>query len=507
MAQQTPTQTPQELEQALRNFDKIATLLRRRGGLVPREDWRFEFDGSAYLLYFYPRQHIVHRAYRISPAMGQFTALQALQRAGIASPRAVAHLSGFRRGDGQIGDALIVESIDGAMSLDELVRTHWIAGTQVPNRRSIVEQVIQIVEAVGKAKLSHRDLGLGSFLVAEGKVYLHSVEDLRGGGMLLRDIYRFWHNVSWFATRTELLRAWSILNPDTMPPKKNQLDAKLWRGLVRRSRRENDDFGKLQIGEWTGHFVKTSRFARPWAAASRFGIRSDDWKSAWPMLLSKIDSDQLEILKRDASGDVLSGEVILSGRPISVIVKRPKRKRWYRYVTELVRPAKAVRMWTKAWQLIARGIACEWPMIVMQKRTLGYVTDALIVFERVPGTSLDKIDLDAIPPREREMLFRRAGRTTRAIERGGLAHYDAKSTNWIVFSDPAGRSIPVMIDVDGVRPLNIWLVAWGIRRLLRAMRQHPQYTPADSLALCQGYAPFARGEFHTEEEAAGAADR
>jgi hypothetical protein len=24
------------------------------------------------------------------------------------------------------------------------------------------------------------------------------------------------------------------------------------------------------------------------------------------------------------------------------------------------------------------------------------------------------------------------------------------------------------------------------------MREHPQYTPADSLALCQGYAPFAR---------------
>jgi hypothetical protein len=48
-----------------------------------------------------------------------------------------------------------------------------------------------------------------------------------------------------------------------------------------------------------------------------------------------------------------------------------------------------------------------------------------------------------------------------------------------------------MIDVDGVRPLNIWLVAWGIQRLLRAMKQHPQYTIADSLALCQGYAPFA----------------
>ena len=54
-----------------------------------------------------------------------------------------------------------------------------------------------------------------------------------------------------------------------------------------------------------------------------------------------------------------------------------------------------------------------------------------------------------------------------------------------------------MIDVDGVRKLNVWLVAWGVQRLLRDMRQHPQYTPADSLSLCQGYAPFA-GRFEQE---------
>jgi len=37
----------------------------------------------------------------------------------------------------------------------------------------------------------------------------------------------------------------------------------------------------------------------------------------------------------------------------------------------------------------------------------------------------------------------------------------------------------VLIDID------------GIRRLLRSMREHRQYAPADSLALCRRYAPFS----------------
>jgi hypothetical protein len=47
-----------------------------------------------------------------------------------------------------------------------------------------------------------------------------------------------------------------------------------------------------------------------------------------------------------------------------------------------------------------------------------------------------------------------------------------------------------LIDVDGIR-FRRW-AALGISRLLRSMKDHPQYTVADSLALCQGYAPFSK---------------
>jgi hypothetical protein len=71
----------------------------------------------------------------------------------------------------------------------------------------------------------------------------------------------------------------------------------------------------------------------------------------------------------------------------------------------------------------------------------------------------------------------------------GLSHFDAKASNWIVQEDEKLGARPILVDVDGIR-FRRW-AALGISRLLRAMREHRQYTVADSLALCQGYAPFA----------------
>ena len=90
-------------------------------------------------------------------------------------------------------------------------------------------------------------------------------------------------------------------------------------------------------------------------------------------------------------------------------------------------------------------------------------------------------------------LNRRVGRTLRRIDNSRFAHFDAKSSNFIVLDDAhlggnAGPT-PVMVDMDGIRRRR-W-VGLGIERLLRAMKQHPQYAPADSLAICQGYAPFS----------------
>jgi len=270
-------------------------------------------------------------------------------------------------------------------------------------------------------------------------------------------------------------------------PKVNPVSARLWSAEFRTQLRS---MGALAIRRWRGVYTCRSRFARAGSPASRLQIAHADWERAWPELLQRLESGEFTRLKHDASGEIVMGEVVIAGRSIPVVIKRPRNKFWYRYVLDVFRPSRARRMWVKTWKTIVRGFPTEWPMLLMERRVMGYVTDALVVFERVEGPTLAEVNLDALPPVDRDTLFRRAGRSLRLLEQRGLQHMDAKSTNWVVAPDVHGP-LPVMIDLFGIRTMIFTRVTWGVRRLLRAMREHPQYTPADSLALCSGYAPFS----------------
>ena len=128
----------------------------------------------------------------------------------------------------------------------------------------------------------------------------------------------------------------------------------------------------------------------------------------------------------------------------------------------------------------------------MERRTLGYVDDTLIVYERVAGTLLTKLDLDALDEDTRDTLFRRLGRTLRRLEDGGLRSSTRRATQ---LDDPSTTPrlgpVPVVIDVDGVGRSWASPDRAASSGCCGACSDHPQYTPADSLALCQGYAPYA----------------
>jgi hypothetical protein len=477
------------LEDALRNFAGVATVVKSG---ARRQTWRFEFESRPYYLYFYPRGTSGNGPLRgANPSHREFFGLQTLQKASVSSPRAVAQLSGFRIED-TLGDAVIVEAIDGARRLDEFLLDHELRAAPIPNRRRLALQLRTILHQLGRAGLSHSNLRLGSFLVSGQRVYLRDGAGVRRGGMRENDVMQLAHEAARFATRSELRRAWDLLMPGADMPRRNPQSPRLRRGFLRGIFRENESLGLLIDDEWKGVFTKRSTYARRWAVSSRLDVTHDDWRREWPRLLERIERRELPALKSDASGDVFSADVELAGVTVPVIIKRPKRKVWWRYVFDVARPARARRTWIKAWKAISLNLPTEWPMLVMEKRSLGYVTDGVIVFERVPGVTLDQLDLDSLDPRGRDALFRRAGRTLRTLEDANLAHYDAKSTNWIVYEDERLGPIPVMIDLDGIRMLLRKLQGFGIQRLLRAMRQHVQYTPADSLALCQGFAPFTR---------------
>jgi tRNA A-37 threonylcarbamoyl transferase component Bud32 len=475
-----------EMEQILRNLPRHGTLIKDRGY---RQVWRFEFANKAYYLKFYLRPAFpLKRLIRGNPAMREFLRLQQLQKLDVPAPRPSNVLVGFHI-NGAIGDAVVMEAIEPAVQLDEYVNGFKRRGEPIPGHNALVLQILQMVRRLGEAKLGHADLHLGNFLLQDGRLHLLDGYSVRPGGLKMSDVFLLGYSVSYYATRTDFLRGWLTLAEGRPMPRKNTAAPRQWRKFLERTTGENSWFGRISLGDWRGHYFKQAKFPRRWAAASALNVSVQDWQRIFPALWEKLESGNLQPLKQSRSGDVWAATIELDNRAVEVVVKRPYKRYWYRYINEIGRGSRACRAWSKAWRLIARNIPTAWPLMMLEKRTLGYVTDSLIIFERVAGPLLATVDLDAIPANERAMLFRRTGRILRQIDTLGLSHFDAKASNWIVCPDERLGVRPVLIDVDGIRSRK-W-VALGIERLLRSMREHPQYTPDDSLALCQGYAPYS----------------
>lgn len=487
--------TPGDIENTLRDLPSHGTLIKDR---PYRQVWRFEAGGKGYYLKFYPRPGSrLKKLFRGDPAMREFTRLQWLQKAKIAAPRAVAVLAGYTL-NGIKGDAVISQAIEPAVTLDRYFNDLELAGERAPDHYAIATQLTALLHALGQARLGHDDLHLGNILKSGDKLYLLDAYAVTSGGLTLRQMMRLAHSVARYATRQDIRRAWELLAPASPMPRKNRVSPLVWRKFMGLIGGGNRYFGKARFDDWSGVFFKQWKYPSRFSPASRLQIDENDWAREWPILLQKMEGGLLEMLKTSRSGDVLAAEVTLAGRPVEVIIKRPRRKRWYRYVNEIGRGSRAWRAWKKSWALLARNIPAAWPLALFEKRVLGYVTDQVIVFERVPGKTLATTNLDLLDADAKDRLFRRCGKILRRIEVVGFSHFDSKASNWIVMPDEKRGPTPVLVDVDGVR-FYPW-ATFGIRRLLDSMREHRQYTVADSLALCQGYAPFTRVDRELESE-------
>ena len=72
----------------------------------------------------------------------------------------------------------------------------------------------------------------------------------------------------------------------------------------------------------------------------------------------------------------------------------------------------------------------------------------------------------------------------------GFCHFDTKTSNWIIQADPVLGPVPVMVDVDGIRPYR-----WngeGMRRLRLSLEEQPEFNAADRAALELGFNPWAK---------------
>ncbi len=483
-----------DLESTLRDLPRLGTLVKDRGY---RQVWRFQHGERAFFLKFYPRggfRDRFRRFFRGSPAMREFQRLGALQKAQVPAPRAVALMMGFSI-NRRRGDAVILQAIEPSVQLDRLLVSSRDAGEPIPDHRDLAAQIRQLVLKLGRAGLGHKDLHLGNLLLCDHQIYLLDGYAVRRRGLRMRDLLMLGHSVGSLASRTDLRRGWLELGPGGPMPRRNPISPAIWRSFLAGITRENRYFGRLRIGRWRGVYFKRTKYPHRWSTASGLDISAADWERAWPILWEQINAGQLQVLKKTLGGEVLAGQITLARHQVAVVVKHPRRRYWFRYLNEIGRGSRPRRAWRKSWNLLVRGLPTAWPLLLMEHRRAGYVTDAVLVCEQVDGPTLAHADLDAFSPAQRDSLLHRTGRILRQIEEFGFAHYDAKASNWIVHADANRGPMPVMIDVDGIRRRRN--PARGIRRLLRSMHENPHYRSADSLSLCRGYAPFAK--FAAEE--------
>ncbi|MGA2498415.1 MAG: lipopolysaccharide kinase InaA family protein [Tepidisphaeraceae bacterium] len=521
----------QNLEDILRDLPAVGRQVENR---PDRQVWQFEFEGKAYWLRFHPAEVSGGRLRRRlfgSPAMREFVRLQWLQKAHVPAVRAAAVLMGYQLA-GQRGDAVLVHAIEPSVQLDAHLSGLELEGRAIPDRLSIVKQIIDILQTMAKARLGHGDLRLGSFLLKDGRVYLGNAEAVHRSGLLLDDLLLLALSAARHATLAEVQRVWNALGPGGVMPGINRRGPSAWRSEMKRVFADPDCFGRMEWaggadrpvrhggnrsdvatqrrgdegepapggtprdqrsrpqGQWSGVFFKWTALPQRWSAVSRMRIGDVDWAAAWPELQRQIDAGELKVLKHGRSGDVREGTVTLGGQNVAVVVKRPGRNSLRRSLTQVFCGSRARQAWEKAWGLAVRGIPTAWPMLLMEKRVHGYVTDSLLVMERVEGPVLAKVDA-AADPRAYRVLLGRCGRLLREIERSGLFLYDAKAYNWIVMADPQFGPTPVLIDADSMRRMRVSI--GGLNRLLRSLREDTGtgLTVENALALVRGYRPFA----------------
>jgi hypothetical protein len=476
----------ENLELTLSQLTDIGTPVKLR---PYREIWRFEHNGRAMYLKWYPRDRArLKRLVRGDPALREYQRLQHLQHKSIPAPRAVALLSGLLL-HGRKGDGVLTWELPGGIQLDHHIHSFRAQGSPIPQRAGLARDVLALIKQLAVARLGHSDLHLGNILHTPQGLHLLDAYSLRYGPLSVADLEVLALSAS-AATRTDLLRAWKLLGPPNtpLPPVTTPAAKRLWRKTAQRMSADNAYCMRLQIAGYEGLAFRSWKFPVRHSPASALDITPEDWKSELPRLLTQLDADTLYPLKRSRSADVLTGTLVLAGVPLDVVIKRYFRRPAYRHLTELPRGGRAIRAWRKSWMLIARNLPTAWPLAVFQRKRFGVLLDQFFISQLVPGRQLDNLEL--VGP-DRELALRRTGAILRRIDDTGIVHFDTKASNFIVRADPVTGPQPVLVDVDGIRSYR-WR-GEGLTRTLRSMADHcPTFTPDDDLHLRLGYNPFLR---------------
>ncbi len=496
---------------------------------VKRNASRTVYRGSIagveiYVKQFHPRAPLHRLAQRVgvSGALRELHWATVLRERGVETPLPLAaqcHAS---------GEWVATRAVLSAQPADEWHEEQLRHGTQGLAR--IQQALAALAGLIGRmhaAGIMHEDLHCGNVLIREEGEVPHAVlMDLhrvsrRGGGLSRRlrakNLAHLLHDRSDFTTRSQrlrflkhylresgaggTLRGWQLLV--------EHMGRRHTRGqLASRDRRvvgRNKYFSPLRLpGGWRGHVVLASKRVMAGSRAGRMQFTREGWQAVLGDVDGLLQGEGVEVVKDSPSGTVVRRRIEIDGQGVDVYIKRPRRKQWWKLLSDCFRPSRPLRAFVQGHQLLARRIGTALPLAAMERRVGPFLLDSILVTETVDAPVLDTFlrtwltgrprnDIGLTVPQQRHLaqeVLWQLGRMVQRLHDSGFAHRDLKAANVLVRWGCGDPPEIVLIDLDGLA--RRWHLGpkrrfQGLMRLNVSLLQCPEVNHAGRLRMLLGY--------------------
>jgi len=488
-----------------------------------RTVYRRTLDGQeVYLKHFHPRSPVrrLLRRLGVSDARWEMTVSRYLAERGVPTPEPLA----AAWGDGV--EWLATRAVAPSQPADQWHAEQLAAGAA--GRRRVQRALVRTARMVGRmhaAGVIHDDLHCGNILVrtdGEPRVVLMDHHRVRRKRLLRRrhraaNLAQLFHDRYETTTRTErlrflkhylastdaagTLRGWQVLVEQFARRHRSRQFA----ARDRRVHRRNRYFADVRLPRgWRGSVVLASKRKMAGSRAAELEFTREQWLDALREPETLLDGEDVTVVKDSRSGKVVRRRLRVGGREVDVYVKRPRRKRAYKFLLDCFRPARPSRAFRLGHALLTRRIATCLPLAALERRVGPFLLDSVLITEAVDAPMLNRflstwlgspprgdVQLSAVEQRQlAQEVLAELGRVVQRLHDSRFAHRDLKASNMLVRWEPPGACEVVLIDLDGLIERRRLSTRWrfqGLMRLNVSLLQCPEVNHAGRLRMLLGY--------------------
>jgi len=245
---------------------------------------------------------------------------------------------------------------------------------------------------------------------------------------------------------------------------------RLWQSRAKRCLRENREFMKLPSQKYLA-----------------FGRRCD-----WTAALQGLVRDPAGLLARSQivkdSRTTTVGALTVSGR--TIYLKRYNYQGVGYALKDVLRPARAKRVWKAANNCVMRDISVALPVAYIERRRSRVLRESYLATMAVEGEALSQMLAHCRDHFVRKRaLIGELGRYVRRMHDRGVAHRDLKADNFVAREEEGGGYRFYIVDFDG---FYLGSISWRRRiknlvRLLGALRDCVTITRTDAARFLRSY--------------------